>query len=81
MKANVFSLKNSVNASDYQTIIACLEQNVPSFVHLDFSKLFLTFPQLEKIVAKIQNNNFIGNVSWGKDDAAIVFQKVNNRRY
>ncbi len=66
MKADVFSSKNPVNTSDYQTIIACLEQNVPSFIHLDFSNLHLTLPQLEEIAAKIQNNNFIGNVSWGK---------------
>ncbi|QQV74492.1 hypothetical protein H6P87_00026 [Rickettsia tillamookensis] len=61
----MFSSKSSVNTSDYQTIIACLEQNVPSFIHLDFSNLHLTLPQLEEIAAKIQNNNFIGNVSWG----------------
>ncbi|AAY60874.1 hypothetical protein RFEPED_0913 [Rickettsia felis str. Pedreira] len=66
MKADVFSSKNLVNTSDYQTIIACLEQNVPSFVHLDFSNLHLTLPQLEEVAAKIQNNSFIGNVSWGK---------------
>ncbi|MCC8418609.1 MAG: hypothetical protein LN590_03335 [Rickettsia endosymbiont of Glossina mortisans submortisans] len=66
MKANVFSSKNPVNTSDYQTIIACLEQNILSFVHLDFSNLHLTLPQLEEIATKIQNNNFIGNVSWGK---------------
>ncbi|MCC8467806.1 MAG: hypothetical protein LN589_03835 [Rickettsia endosymbiont of Eriopis connexa] len=63
MKADVFSSKNLINT---KTIIACLEQNVPSFIHLDFSNLHLTLPQLEEIAAKIQNNNFIGNVSWGK---------------
>ncbi|CAK6510712.1 hypothetical protein [Rickettsia helvetica] len=67
MKADVFSSKNPVNysqtISDYQTIIACLEKNVPSFVHLDFSSLHLMLPQLEEIAAKIRNNNFIGNVS------------------
>ncbi|EER22734.1 MULTISPECIES: hypothetical protein [spotted fever group] len=63
MKADVFSSKNPVNTSDYQTIIAYLEKNTPSFVHLDFSNLHLTLPQLEEIAAKIQNNNFIGNIS------------------
>lgn len=81
MKANVFSSKNPVNTSDYQTIIACLEQNVPSFVHLDFSKLSLTLPQLEEIAAKIQNNNFIGNVSWGKmpNASSDIVQKIESK--
>ncbi|WCR56385.1 MAG: hypothetical protein PG979_000442 [Rickettsia asembonensis] len=81
MKANVFSSKNPVNTSDYQTIIACLEQNVPSFVHLDFSKLSLTLPQLEEIAAKIQNNNFIGNVIWGKmpNASSDIVQKIESK--
>ncbi|MCX4084646.1 hypothetical protein N7281_07490 [Rickettsia hoogstraalii] len=81
MKADVFSSKNPVNTSDYQTIIACLEQNVPSFIHLDFSNLHLTLPQLEEIAAKIQNNNFIGNVSWGKmpNASSELVQKIESK--
>ena len=53
----------------------------PSFVHLDFSNLHLTLPQLEEIAAKIQNNNFIGNVSWGKmpNASSELVQKIESK--
>lgn len=50
----------------YQALITKLEENDPNFVHLDLKDIPLTILQLEEIASKIQNNDFIGNVSWGE---------------
>ncbi|WP_341790982.1 lipase family protein [Rickettsia endosymbiont of Gonocerus acuteangulatus] len=54
------------STNKYQALITQLEKNDPKLVHLDLKDIDLTILQLEEIASKIQNNDFIGNVSWGK---------------
>lgn len=54
------------STTKYQALITQLEKNDPKLVHLDFENIDLTILQLEEIASKIQNNDFIGNVNWGK---------------
>lgn len=65
MKAQHTSTTTSISEANYQNILNQLIENNPSFVHLDLSKLHLTEKQLTELAIKIQNNNFVGNVSWG----------------
>jgi len=67
--------------SDYQALIAKLARNESSFVDLDFSRLDLTILELEEIASKIQSNDFIGNVSWGKmpNASSDLIQKIESK--
>ena len=64
MKIQLNLFMSSTNK--YQALITQLQKNDPNFVHLDLKDIDLTILQLEEIASKIQNNDFIGNVSWGK---------------
>ncbi|HJD56259.1 MAG TPA: hypothetical protein LFW21_06575 [Rickettsia endosymbiont of Pyrocoelia pectoralis] len=52
-------------SSNYQDIVHRLTINDPSFTHLDLRKIQPTEEHLREIASKIQDNDFIGNVSWG----------------
>ncbi|HJD65047.1 MAG TPA: hypothetical protein LFW10_02705 [Rickettsia endosymbiont of Diachasma alloeum] len=65
----------------YQALITKLEENDPNFVHLDLKDIPLTILQLEEIASKIQNNDFIGNVSWGEapNSSGDFIQKIESK--
>ncbi|HJD59788.1 MAG TPA: tetratricopeptide repeat protein, partial [Rickettsia endosymbiont of Omalisus fontisbellaquei] len=65
----------------YEDILNKIIKNNPSFVHLDLSELHLTEEQLKEIASKIQNNNFIGNISWGTvpHSSGELVQKIESR--
>ncbi|WP_342169818.1 tetratricopeptide repeat protein [Rickettsia endosymbiont of Seladonia tumulorum] len=69
------------STNKYQALITQLQKNDPNFVYLDLKDIDLTILQLEEIASKIQNNDFIGNVSWGKmpNSSSDFIQKIENK--
>ncbi|WP_419235311.1 hypothetical protein [Rickettsia endosymbiont of Nabis limbatus] len=81
MKIQLNLFMSSINK--YQALITKLEENDPNLIHLNFEDIDLTILQLEEIASKIQNNDFIGNVSWGEvpNSSGDFIQKIESKSF